>query len=285
MVHLHYLSRLARERVTVVLTGEGSDELFAGYPRYRALGLLDRAPFVRRHAGPLLGGLARLLPGRGAMRARALFDGGAGVRIDRLATFVDAADVRAIGPALPEPPPRIVGAPAGAGLLARALVLDQQTYLETLLYRMDKMTMSVGLEARVPFLDHEVVEFAARVPLALKLQGMRTKHVVKALARRFVPAAVIDRPKKGFGVPIARWFRGGGALAEYLDLLLDADARVRTHFDAARLHAVVAEHRSGRRDHAELLWGLLNLELWQRVFLEHAMSSTEPERPRRAVTG
>ena len=278
VVHIHYLSRLARERVTVVLTGEGSDELFAGYPRYRALGILDRAPRLSRQLAAVLAPLARLLPGRPGMRVRAILDGGKDIRIDGLATFVDAAEIRSVAPGLPGPGPRSVGAPSDAGLLARALLLDQQTYLEALLHRMDRMTMSVGLEARVPFLDHEVVELAARVPLSLKLHGLETKRVVKELARRFVPASVIDRPKKGFGVPIARWLRPGGALAQHLDLVLSSNARIRTYVDGRRVEALATAHRAGKKDHSELLWGLLNLELWHRVLLERAVPPAADER-------
>jgi asparagine synthase (glutamine-hydrolysing) len=269
MVHFHYLSKFARERVTVVLTGEGSDELFAGYPRYRALRVLERVPLPTGMLGGVLGLVSRGLRGRSGLRVRALFDGHAGLRLEGLAAFVDPAEVRALVPGQPRLEPR--EAPGGGGsLLARALLLDQQTYLDVLLHRLDKMTMSTSLEARVPFLDHEVVEFAARVPLDLKLRGFDTKWLVKRLARRHVPAHVVDRPKKGFGVPIARWLRAGGPLAPYADLLTEPGARVGAYVDGAGVRRVLGEHRSGRADHAELLWGLLNLELWHRVMLEGA---------------
>jgi asparagine synthase (glutamine-hydrolysing) len=268
MVHFHYLSKFARRQVTVVLTGEGSDELFAGYPRYRALRVLERLRLPTSLLGGVLGLASRGLKGRGGLRVRALMDGGAGLRIEGLAAFVDPAEVRALVPLAPRLAAREAAGGAHGSLLARALLLDQQTYLDVLLHRLDKMTMSTSLEARVPFLDHHVVEFAARVPLELKLRGFDTKYLVKQVARRHVPANVIDRPKKGFGVPIARWLMPGGPLAPYADLLLEPRARTADYVDRARVRRAVEEHRAGTRDHGELLWGLLNLELWHRVMLE-----------------
>jgi asparagine synthase (glutamine-hydrolysing) len=275
MAHFLHLSRFARERVTVVLTGEGSDELFAGYPRYRLLQALEHVPLPAAWTGPLLRLAATGLGGRSALRTRALADGAGGIHLGGLAAFVGPADVRAIigphaGAMLRREDPRAVGEP----LLARALLLDQQTYLQALLERLDKMTMSASLEARVPFLDHKVVEFAARVPLGLKLRRFETKHLVKRLARRHVPAQVVDRPKKGFAVPIASWMRNGGPLGAHLDLLLEPTARTGAYLDRARVHMTVAQHRSGARDHAELLWGLMNLELWHRIVIEGAHKSS-----------
>src|SRR5262245_11856287 len=279
MVHFHYLSRFAKERVTVVLTGEGADELFAGYPRYRALRALERTPLPIPFAAPLARFAGNRLPGRAGLRMRALFAGGSELRLEGLAAFVDPSEVGVMLPGLPEPGPREADPQGRRRLLARGLHLDQQTYLDVLLHRLDKMTMSAALEARVPFLDHRVIEFAARVPPNLKLAGFETKAIVKAVARRHVPAEVIDRPKKGFGVPIAAWLRPGGPLAPFGELLLESNARVAGWVDRKRLRQVLEAHRAGTADHAELLWGMLNLELWHRTVLKSVRS-----RDRRRVT-
>src|SRR5262249_23621566 len=189
--------RFARERVRVVLRGEGSDELFAGSPRYRALRALERSSLPIPFAAPLARFAGNRLPGRAGLRMRALFAGGSELRLEGLAAFVDPSEVRVMLPGLPQPAPREADPQGRRRLLARALHLEQQTYLDVLLHRLDKMTMSAALEARVPFLDHQIVEFAARVPPNLKLAGFETKAIVKAVARRHVPAEVIDRPKKG----------------------------------------------------------------------------------------
>jgi len=278
-VHLAFLSRLAREKVTVVLTGEGSDELFAGYPRYRFARLLDRASRFGPVVAPLLGLAARFAPERGRLRMQAVLNGDGGVHVERLAAFVGPAAAQRLltdtaaaalssrnGPTGAQPPT----------LLAHALAFDQQTYLQSLLNRMDKMSMAASVEGRVPFLDHRVVELAASVPPDLKIRGLDTKFLLKHMARRHLPARIIDRRKAGFAVPVTAWLRPGGPLAEYVDMLLEPRTTSRGYLDAAELRRVVDDRRSGRHDHGELLWGLINLELWQRVMIDHAAAGERP---------
>jgi asparagine synthase (glutamine-hydrolysing) len=281
-VQLLRLSQLAKQRVTVVLTGEGSDELFGGYRRYRLPALLDRLPLPSRWlrpalrlSGPLLGDLERL-------RANALLGGlprgmrggGSRVRAEGLAAFVAERQAR-----------RLLGAGDGGdlarrdgadvlarrpGVLARTLWYDQQTYLQALLHRLDRMTMGASVEGRVPFLDHRIVELAARLPPALKVRGRQTKHLLKRVAARYLPAAITGRRKAGFSVPVSAWLRPGGPLAGAVELLLEPASASRGYCAPAELARLVEEHRRGRRDHAEALWALINLELWQRLWSEEA---------------
>lgn len=278
-VHLALLSRLAREKVTVVLTGEGSDELFAGYPRYRLARLLDRFALVTPVIAPLLGLAARFAPERGRLRIEAVLNGGRGLHIDRLAAFVaPAAAQRVLSSDLASTAARRDGAaPAAPPLvLPQALWFDQETYLQSLLNRMDKMSMAASIEGRVPFLDHRVVEFAARVPPDLKIHGLETKFLLKCMARRHLPARIIDRRKAGFAVPVTTWLRPGGPLSEFVDLLLEPRTTSRGYLEGTQLQRAVEEHRSGGWDHGELLWGLINLELWQRLMIDTTATCYDP---------
>lgn len=275
-VHLLRLSRLAKEKVTVVLTGEGSDELFGGYTRYRLPALLDRLPLGLPGLQGALSLLAGGLPQRQRERIRTVLRPRRGTAIDGLSLFTSPEQVASVLPsslsrAAFEPRPGCEPAPP-AEALARVLRLDQETYLQSLLRRMDKMSMAASLEGRVPFLDHKVVELAARVPPGLKvaatLKGLETKFLVKRLAGPHLPDRIIYRKKAGFAVPVSRWLRPGGALGEMLDLLVDERAAERGLFLPEAVTRLVEEHRQGRRDHGEILWGLVNLELWQRSMID-----------------
>ena len=138
------------------------------------------------------------------------------------------------------------------------------------------MSMAASIEGRVPFLDHRLVELAATVPAGLKIRGGTTKFVLKHLARRHLPASIIDRRKAGFAVPVTAWLRRGGALEPYVDMLGEARTLQRGRLDRRALTTVVAEHRAGRRDHGELLWALINLELWQRMLIDAPAASARP---------
>lgn len=281
-VHLLRLSRLAKEKVTVVLTGEGSDELFGGYTRYRLPALLDRLPLGLPGLQSALSLLAGGLPQRQRERIRTVLRPRRGTAIDGLSLFTSPARAaEVLTPALAEAAfasrPGCEPAPP-AEALARVLRLDQETYLQSLLRRMDKMSMAASLEGRVPFLDHKVVELAARVPPGLKvaatLRGLETKYLVKRFAAPHLPDTIIYRKKAGFAVPVSRWLRPGGVLSKALDSIVDERARDRGLFRPEAVARRVDEHRQGLKDHGELLWGLVNLELWQRSMID---STTPPE--------
>jgi asparagine synthase (glutamine-hydrolysing) len=156
----------------------------------------------------------------------------------------------------------------GAGTLDAVLLTDQMTYLpDDLLVKVDIASMANSLEARSPFLDHKVIEFAASLPENLKMRGFETKYLLKKLAARLVPREVIYRRKMGFGVPIGSWFRG--EMKNFLrDALLSEKSLTRGIIKREMIEKYVEEHTKAKRDHAARLWSLLMLELWFRRFID-----------------
>lgn len=262
-VHIYAVSVLARERVKVALTGEGADELFHGYPRYyvpRIATALDRLPGFLRAA---LLALAATLPDH---RLRRLASSARLSPADRLlfnSTAVDAAaagidTARAAGEGWWAQRRTLAAGAAGMS------ELDFETYLVSILNRQDKMSMATSLEARVPFLDNEIIEFAAGLPIGFKQTLRHRKRVLKDVARRYLPAEIVDRRKSGFGVPLSSWMRADGPtgklLAEIVEEWDSPDVLGRQ-----TVRDALAEHRAGRRDHSEFLWSVLNLGLWSRT--------------------
>jgi asparagine synthase (glutamine-hydrolysing) len=152
-------------------------------------------------------------------------------------------------------------------LLTRMLYTDIKTYLVELCMKQDQMSMAASVESRVPFLDHVLVEFAARIPGRFKVRGLAGKLTLKESAAGLLPEAVIHRPKVGFSTPLGNWLRGP-QLDQIQGMLLDSRSLDRKLFKPEALRKLFVEHRRGSRDHADKIWRLLNLELWQRVFLD-----------------
>jgi asparagine synthase (glutamine-hydrolysing) len=285
------VSQLARETVTVVLTGEGGDELFGGYPKYavdplaRRLAALpealrdpvlrfgiDRLPFRFRK----LQVVARSARFRDeAERLASWFAGFAGAERSALLSpglrAHDGLGAAAFRAALAESSARRP--------LDRMLDADLRLWLpDDLLMKVDKMSMAASIEARVPLLDHPLIEWAAKLPDRFKVGGLEGKILLKRLARRLIPAEVVDRPKVGFTVPLAPWFRG--PLRELLgDTLLSPACLGRGYYDAATLRRTVEDHLEGRRDRSRELWTLLTLELWHRAFIDRAPCRAVPYAP------
>lgn len=285
------VSQLARETVTVVLTGEGGDELFAGYPKYAA------DPIARRLAAwpaPLRDLVLDHLVDRLPFGFRKLQVVGRSARFrdeaERLAAwfagFAGAERARLLAPALRAHDQ--VGRAAFARVLAesrarrpldRMLDADLKLWLpDDLLMKMDKMSMAASIEARVPLLDHPLVEWAARLPASLKVRGLGGKHLLKQLARRRLPAAIVDRPKVGFTVPLSPWFRGP-LRPLVADTLLSSASLGRGYFRPEVVRAAVDDHLAGRRDRARELWTLLTLELWHRAFVDQSPRPAVAWRP------
>jgi asparagine synthase (glutamine-hydrolysing) len=266
-VHIYALSRLAKQHVTVVLTGEGSDELFAGYPRYRIPGLARgyrAVPSPLRRLATSVTGDARL----------AKLDRFAGVSDDETllynSSYMRPEVVRELAPRLTcfksAFREHCLDASESLGLdaVSRVSLLDEETFLVSILHRQDKMSMAASIESRVPFMDYRIVEFANRLPTDHKIAGGSGKAIVKAFARTALPAAIVDRKKSGFGVPLASWFRADGGLGAEITRLPESSAA--DTFDRGVLRRFVREHRSGTRDHSELLWTALNLATWRDTF-------------------
>lgn len=277
------LARLAREGVTVALSGDGGDELFAGYARYRRAQTLQRAlgwvpaPARALASRALSRGASRGLPPRAA---RLLGAGGAAeARAEKLAPALRAPSVAALHRVLVShelgPEARLPGArepwldleaagalPAGAAAVETMMLLDTLLWLpDDVLVKVDRASMAVGLEVRAPFLDHRVFELAWRLPLAHKLRGATGKWLLRRLLRRYLPPALVERPKQGFEVPIGSWLRG--ALREWAEALLD-ERRLRAQglLDPAPIRRRWSEHLCGRCDWRWQLWDVLMLQAW-----------------------
>lgn len=154
------------------------------------------------------------------------------------------------------------------------LYLDTKFHLaDALLARGDKASMAASLEARVPLLDHRLVEFAAALPPALKLKGFVRKYLLRQVARRFLPRTIIERKKKGFPTPMGLWFRNE-ARCFLRDILSPSTIKQRGLFNPAFVQQLLDEHDRNRADHANLLWALINVELWYRIFIDQNVSRT-----------
>jgi asparagine synthase (glutamine-hydrolysing) len=178
--------------------------------------------------------------------------------------------------------------PAGEGHEDDLFAYDQRTYLQLALQRQDRMSMAAGVEAREPFLDHHLVEWANGLAPSARLTGGATKGLLKEMARPWLPADIIHRPKNGFGVPFGEWMRPGGPLWERVRALTDPGAPIGSMADAGQVGRLVREHAGGRADHRSALWSLLALDAWARVFLgprvrtatlPGARASAAPARP------
>lgn len=273
-VPVYLLSQAARREVKMVLTGEGSDELLAGYPKHA----FERyVPGYQMIPGPLRRGLieplVRALPFRFRRAKTAITNLGLGDVRERYPRWFGAlsAAERAELVALHAPAGHQAdGLPfasaAGNSALRRVLHFDQTSWLpDNLLERGDRMTMAVGLEARMPFMDHHFAAVASRLPDDARLDRHTGKWALRLAAAQLIPAHILTRPKVGFRVPVDVWFRG--PLRDYLrDHLLGTDARTASYFHRNALERVVAEHLDNRQNHEKLLWLLLNLELWHRHF-------------------
>jgi asparagine synthase (glutamine-hydrolysing) len=268
------VNELARQHVTVALSGDGGDELFAGYERFAGGLAIDwalKVPAAVRGVGQrAVGALpASALRGRvgKAQRFGATVAEGMPFAYLGWVSYVSESWRQRL---LEQPDDWGRGdyrkrwdATAGAKTLDRLLALNLDTYLvDDLLVKADRTSMAHSLEVRSPFLDTGLAEFSAQLKPALKVHGLSLKRVLKRSVADLLPPEILARPKRGFGVPLDRWFRGD--LRSYTDSVLGPSAAVRHHVRGEAVDAMLAEHRSGKAGHGQSLWTLLTLELFLR---------------------
>jgi asparagine synthase (glutamine-hydrolysing) len=261
------VSRLAAADLKVVLSGDGGDELFGGYTRY--LDFQRRDVSIPLPLRRLIGDFARAMPGgfRGRNRLLEMSRDMAG----RYRGMVSNALSSREGGVMRDPGGRIWNElleqafteASAQDRVGRLLLVDLLSYLPgDILTKVDRMSMAHSLEARVPLLDHHLVEFAMRIPTGLKVRNGSGKWIFREAVRDLVPAAVLDRPKRGFGVPLGPWLRR--ELRHRLDSVRDPAGRLAEYLDMTAVQALCDEHLSGRRDHHAQLWKLIVLDAWFR---------------------
>jgi asparagine synthase (glutamine-hydrolysing) len=285
-VALYFVSKLASEHVKVVLTGEGSDELLAGYGRYRrtiwnlAWGRQYHklTPSIARDT--IRKQIERMPPG-GRMRQKlmrtflVLSPELESIYFDNFAVFPTPMQqhlftretkdrIRSIDPYVELR--RLLERTKDLSLLDGLLYADIKTYLHELLMKQDQMSMATSVESRVPFLDHKLVEFTAKMPDMMKLRGGTTKYVLRESMKGVLPEKILSRSKMGFPVPIGAWFRGSHA-AIVDEYILSDRAMSRGIFDGDFVKQLLKRHQAGE-NHSERLWSLINFEMWQRQFFD-----------------
>jgi len=281
-----FVSKMTRKYVKVALNGDGGDENFAGYMRYRAMKI---SQMLALPLGIIPSGIARYLfkkkpvanapriirralrftsalkssPQRRNLIWHAYFN-------NEMKDFIYSEEMKkrfADDDAYSYLEDKFLSARA-SGTIDRTLYTDLTGYLpECLLVKMDVATMANSLEARAPFLDYRFIEFTASLPAEWKLKGLRSKHILKEAFRDFLPPEILNRGKQGFGIPLDEWFRG--KLKNYLrDVVLSPVALKRGYFNPFNLRRFINDHVEGRANHGYRLWALLMLELWHRVFID-----------------
>jgi asparagine synthase (glutamine-hydrolysing) len=288
-VPLYFVARLARERVKVVLTGEGADETLAGYTRYAFTlknaawdrlyrrmtpatirdwirGLITDSSWINATARRKLS--HTFLARNGNSWASFYFDNFfSAFSESEQAGLLTNEVAREFAPGAPYRHVLDYWEHSRGQMLQRLLYTDIKTYLVELLMKQDNMSMAASIESRVPFLDHVLVEFATNIPQALQLGGFAGKRILKKAVEDLLPHEILYRPKLGFPTPWSRWLKGP-RLDVIQKMLLEPRSLERGLFQRSAVERLFAEHRTGHRDNYDRIWRLLNLELWQRVCIE-----------------
>ena len=279
-IPLLLLSELAKKYVTVMLSGEGADEVFGGYPIYRFMQMIEfyqKAPqiFRKKCVEPLAGlFLKRIKEGkylnwmRLPLHERYLGNGSYfnSTMKDKLYTqdFKKRFSADNVSAMVNKYYERV----RSRDPIGQMLYLDTKTWLvEDLLIKADKMTMASGIELRVPFLDHKLVEYAATIPSWMKVNKLNSKYIFKSYAKKFVPKEIVFRKKQGFPVPVKQWMRKE-LKSGVKEVLLDRRSRERGLFNPNYIKSMFEQHEQGSQDYSKNLWNLLVLELWMRKFID-----------------
>jgi asparagine synthase (glutamine-hydrolysing) len=279
----YLLSRFTREHVTVALGGDGSDELLAGYPTFTADRIARFYPLPERVNARTAVPLADRFPVSTSnfsfdFKVKRFLRGAALPPAARHTAWLGAFTESEQTAVLAADPPDVLGqaeetlaAAATRDPVERLIYLYAKTYLQDdILVKVDRASMARSLEVRAPFLDVVLSEFLSRVPSRLKLKRLGTKYLLKHAMNDILPKGIADRPKKGFGVPVARWFKA--ELRETLqDELSESRLRAQGLFDPKEVQRLVSEHLSGRRDHRKALWTLFVFQLWHRNWLDRSV--------------
>ena len=280
-IPLYFIARLARKHITVVLSGEGADEILAGYGIYKTMLTIDAAyerfprvtPWVARKLASIIPGQVSQRYARWAslpmeQRYRGVSMGMPAALREQLlgrqdrGTVVDHA-FRSCFNAVPK-----------KDVLNRMLYADAKIWLpDDLLLKADKMTMANSLELRVPFLDHKLVEYAATLPPDLKLKGSTGKYLLREAMKNTLPKRIINRSKKGFPVPTESWLRG--ELKNFVhDTLLASDSACRGYMDSQVIEKIVSQHEQGTENRRQEIWTLLIFEIWHKLFIDKAVGAS-----------
>jgi asparagine synthase (glutamine-hydrolysing) len=272
------VSKLAASHVKMVLSGDGGDEGFAGYERYfKYMKLNALASRTLGLAGPGLHVAGALAPGHLGSRLRRIADRMALPYPERYISGVALSTAADISPILSPDVARLDPYESVHGRFTRddiadpmdkILAGDMDTYLvDDILVKVDRMSMANSLEARAPLLDHVLLEFAARLPFAMKNDGKTGKYLLKKAAAELLPAACLQKRKQGFGIPLAAWFRNEFKPLT-LDMLADRRFAERGVFNVQGVKACYSAHLAKQHDFSELLWMVLTYEMWARRFLD-----------------
>jgi asparagine synthase (glutamine-hydrolysing) len=277
----------------VALNGDGGDETWLGYDRYAAAAAVNRYDWIPRKVRRAVAAAAARLPSSQPKstlyRVRRLGMGIARTPLEQYASWITIFDERAKRALYTADFTRDICGPPSFEIFHDALkASDAPTFVEAiahadiqlyladdLLAKMDIASMAHSLEVRSPLLDHRLVEFAASVPVRMKLRGYTQKYLLRRLMKDVLPSPVLTRRKMGFGVPIDRWFRADLKEMAY-DLLLDSRAQARGYFRAEVVRGYLDAHASGREHHHTRLWALLMLEVWHRIFIDQACPDGAP---------
>ena len=282
------VSKLARDHVTVALSGDGGDELFAGYTHYvvqQSRRTVSSLPKALREG--VMRPLSYHLP-HGAWGRNFLHN----ISLDPIDRYLDSLSYfTQLGRKALYTPEFMSALPSTDGVaqrfreyasrvktsdpLDRFLYIDGKTYLPgDILTKVDRMSMATSLEVRVPLLDHKLIDFVTKVPASLKLAGTETKYLLKHVARDLIPAEILDRPKQGFGIPLEQWINR--QLRDQIrDMLNEPRTRQRGYVNYDYVDLILNEHHKGRRDHSQSLWSLLILELWHRRYIDPSPRTSE----------
>lgn len=270
-VQIYAISKLAKQFVKVVLTGEGSDELFAGYPRYfipRLSNYYKKLPSFIQDAALIFSryiGDHRI----GKIHKYSLYSSDDALLynsgfLDR--DFLSELLSDKYFETFPYRESSIKeGEKADLDLATNLTFLDQKNYLVSILHRQDKMSMAASIESRVPFLDYRLVEFANKLPIQYKMRHFQTKNILKKVAGNFLPQDIIKRKKSGFGVPLKNWLIDSFGLGRYTNMLCD-EIVMNDFIKKEKIEEILRDHKAGRHDYSEFLWTAINFMIWMKTF-------------------